>query len=208
MTVPGFGSLALAATSAVLAATPAGAAPGQPGVIVSGVYDEAMLIAVDPATHELTGYFRMEGSPPGFSCIFFLTGTLNGGAARIATYFPATPADDRIDGALTIETPQRFAVNLPREHGGCWNVEHFADKDLPAEFTLQAAHPWRAIAVVRSDKAYFFDSPASATHRRGYLVKGDGVGVRAAQGGWLQVDYPGDTLTSGWIRQSDVYPPG
>jgi hypothetical protein len=98
-------------------------------------------------------------------------------------------------------------VRLAKEHGGCWNVQHFADPDMPAEFKLDAPYPWVSVAVVRNEKAYFYDSPASATHRKGYLVAGDGVGVRATQAGWLQVDYysPDEKVTSGWIRQSDVF---
>ncbi|MBU6494595.1 MAG: hypothetical protein KGQ45_17645, partial [Burkholderiales bacterium] len=61
--------------------------------------------------------------------------------------------------------------------------------------------------VIKSDRAYFYDAPASAQHRKAYIVRGDGVGVRAVRPGWLQVDFPGDKrMTSGWIKQSEVYP--
>jgi hypothetical protein len=184
-------------------------APAHDGDVVSGDYD-GMLIGFNSATRIVTGYFDeyIGGKPgPTFSCIFYLTGKFNGSSARISTYFPDAPAGDLIKGELVLETRLKFKVRLPEEHGGCEQVGHFADDDRPAEFTLRTRHPWNSIAVVKSAKAHFFDAPASGTHRKAYVVKGDGVGVRASQPGWLQVDYvDGQKVVSGWIRQSDVYP--
>jgi hypothetical protein len=175
--------------------------------LVSGDYGDGMLIGFDPATQRVSGYVSSQTGEGRFSCIFALTGRPRGSSAAISTAFPETPKADRIDGQLLLRTPQSFRVRLPTEHGGCWNVEHFADDSQPAEFSLQAPHPWISIAVVRRDKAYLFDSPASATHRKAYVVKGDGVGVRAVRPGWLQVDFAGGgRLVSGWVCQGDVYP--
>lgn len=181
------------------------AAHAEAGGPASGVYGE-MLIGFNPASGAVTGYFDSATGGGQFQCIFYLTGSLHGAAASISTYFPETPAD-AIKGTLTVETRDSFKVRLTTEHGGCGNVEHFADDSQPAEFTLDTGYPWTSIAVVSSDKAYFYDTPASATHRKGYVVKGDGVGVRAQKPGWLQVDFVGgDTPVSGWIKQSDVFP--
>lgn len=199
----GVAAFSAAALAAQVCAHPP---PADDSDIVSGVYDE-MLIGFDPTTRIVTGYFHSEAGQGQFSCIFYLTGELHGPSAQVSTYFPETPAADLINGELVLQTNQKFRVRLASEHGGCWNVEHFADDDLPAEFTLQARQPWTSVAVVKSDKAYFFDAPASATHRKAYLVKGDGVGVRISQPGWLEVDFVGGRKpTAGWIRQSDVYP--
>ena len=198
--------LLIAALGMSLLLAPCAARAADAG-LAGGDYGDGLLIGFDPATSAVTGYFSMKTGGGQFSCIFYLSGKLRGATAAIDTYFPETPAEDRIKGELAVEPSQGLRVSLPTEHGGCWNVQHFADKAQPAEFTLQAAHPWTSVAVVQSDKAWFFDTPASATHRKGYLVKGDGVGVRASQPGWLLVDYvDGDKPVSGWIRQSDVYP--
>lgn len=178
--------------------------------ITAGSYADAMLIGYDPATGAVTGYFDMQrGDPPMFSCVFYLTGKLSGSAAAIRTYFPQTPKDDLISGTLTLQHPKAFRVTLKSEHGGCANVEAFADKDQPADFQLDAAQAWTSVRVVKAPKAYFYPSPGAAAHGRAYLVGGDGVGVRAAQGGWLQVDYVGgDKPVSGWLKASDLYPAG
>ena len=197
----------IAALSVLLLLTPFAARAADVG-IASGSYDGDMLIGFDRTTGLVTGYFSEETGEGQFSCIFYLTGTLRGSEATISTYFPEAPTEDLIKGQLVVlGTRGQFQVRLPSEHGGCWNVEHFADENEPAEFTLDAAYPWISVAVVKRDRAYFFDTPASATHRKGYVVRGDGVGVRAIERGWLQVDFVGSGKpVSGWIRQSDVYP--
>jgi hypothetical protein len=194
----------IVALSLVLAApTLASAAP-----LASGAYNDAMLLAYDAATGEVSGYFDMtRGDPSLFSCIFYLHGKLSGASAAIDTYFPETPKDDLIKGKLVLTDAKHFGVQLASEHGGCANVESFADPSQPATFELAAAHPWDAVAVVRSDKAYFYDAPGAAAHRKAYLVQGDGVGVRAAKAGWVQADYVGgDATVSGWLKSSDLYP--
>ena len=171
--------------------------------IASGVYTDAMLVGFNPATRLVSGYFNSSAGRGHFRCVFYLAGRLQEPTASISTYFPETSAADLIRGEFLIEGRQHFQVRLPSEHGGCWNVTRFADKAQPAAFTLQASYAWTSVAVVKRDRAYFFDSPASSTHRKGYVLKGDGVGVRATRRGWLQVDFVGrerDQAVSGWIR--------
>jgi len=173
--------------------------------IVSGDYD-TLLIGVDPATRIVTGYFQDSTGAGQFSCIFYLAGKPHGPNTPIRTWFPETPADV-IPGTLAREGRGKLKVALSNEHGGCWNVRHFADKDQPAEFDLETAHPWISIAVVKSNKAWFYDTPGSVAHRTAYMVQGDGAGVRAIRGEWLLVDFVGGRKpVSGWIRTSDVYP--
>jgi hypothetical protein len=195
-------ALALAASLAV-APTAGAAAPA----IASGVYDDTLVLAVGPGG-EVSGYFDMtQPGTPSFSCIFYLKGRLAGAAAAVATYFPDDPKGDLIRGALTAAGPGKVRVALPTEHGGCGNLWQFADKDTPADFKLQQAMPWTSVRVVKADKAYFSATPGAA-HGRAYLVKGDGVGIRATQAGWVQADFVGEKHTSsGWLSEQDLYPP-
>jgi hypothetical protein len=191
---------ALAAFSPTLAA----AAPWIP----SGAYDNTLLIGVDPASGAITGYFDMtQGGQPSFSCIFYLTGRIAGASGAVDTFFPDDPKGDLIRGSLTRQGSGKVRLALPSEHGGCANVWQFADKSQPADFELQHAEPWISVRVIRADKAYFYPAPGAA-HGRAYLVKGDGVGVRAVQPGWVQADFVGETRTSsGWLRDADLYAP-
>lgn len=202
----GFGLKLMAASLAL--ATPVCAQPvATPDTdIVSGDYGGALLIGFDPTTRIVSGYFQESTGRGQFSCTFYLAGKLHDPDTPIRTWFPGRPADV-ITGALVRKAGGSFRLDLSEDHGGCWNVRHFADKDQPAEFDLETAHPWISIAVVKSARAWFFDAPDKAVHRKAYMVQGDGVGVRAIRGQWLLVDFAGGNKpASGWIRTSDVYP--
>src|SRR5476649_1641492 len=137
----------LFAAVAVLAAGAAHAAPA----IGAGVYDNSLIIGVDPATGAVSGYFDMiQGGQPSFSCIFYLKGRLAGSSAAIDTYFPHDPKGDLIRGTLSAQGPDQVRLALPSERGGCANVWKFADKSEPADFELLGnARPWIAVRVVK-----------------------------------------------------------
>lgn len=181
------------------------AASDAAAAIRPGVYDELML-GYAPVSRTLTGYFSSSTGAGQFNCIFYLEGRGDGADVRIETWFPKTPAQ-RIGGDLRVGTAGRVTVVLDQEPGGCRMVNPFADKTQLASFDLAAAHDWIQVRVVRAAKSYFYDAPGAATHRKGYLVQGDGVGVKAIVSGWLQVDYPGpDRMVSGWVREADLFP--
>ncbi|WP_066803203.1 hypothetical protein [Sphingomonas asaccharolytica] len=185
------------------AASTASSRPVSDSDIASGDYGGEMLIAVDPASHVVRGYYQSSTGNGRFNCIFYFSGKVNG---AIRSYFPETP-DEVVMGTLSRESDGSLSVRLATEHGGCWNVQHFADKDQPAEFTLQTAYPWVSVAVIKRARAHLYDSPISKAPRKAYVVKGGGVGIRASRPGWIQVDFlGGGKAVSGWIRSSDVYP--
>jgi hypothetical protein len=186
-------------------AMPATAQQGAGADIASGDYGGELLVGVDPVSHIVSGYFQSSTGNGLFNCIFYFSGKAGGSDVPIRSYFPETP-EEVIAGRLVKEANGGFQLRLVSEHGGCGNVQHFADKDQPAEYTLDTAYPWISVTVVKSAKAYFFDTPLSKTPRKAYVVKGDGLGVRATRPGWLQVDFTGsDKPVTGWIRSSDVY---
>jgi hypothetical protein len=193
----------IAFVTVAAAASPVSSRAPTDSEIASGDYGGEMLIAIDPASHIVRGYYQSSTGNGRFNCIFYFSGKANG---AIRSYFPETP-EDAVMGTLSRESDGSLNVRLATEHGGCWNVQHFADKDQPAEFTLDAAYPWVSVAVIKSARAHLYDSPASKAPRKSYVVQGDGLGVRARRPGWLQVDFlGGGKPVSGWIRSSDVYP--
>lgn len=176
-----------------------------------GQYDDGLVLAYDPSARLITGYYHGESGQRAdggsqFSCIFYFAGVLNGSTAAIRSYFPETPGEV-IEGVFSLDAPGELTVTLKDEHGGCWNVWRFADKDMPARFTLSAARPWKALRVIKSDRAHFYDSPDATYSRKGYVVKGDALGVKSSENGWLEVDYAnGAKVISGWIKESEFFP--
>lgn len=167
-----------------------------------GDYD-GLVLGVDPATHVVTGYFSSSTGEGKFSCIFFFTGKAGADEVSIESYFPATPKE-RIAGTLAV-TANEVRLSLKEEHGGCWNVQHFADADSPVQFSLSVAQPtWQRIAIVKSPKARFVDAP-NGKAMKAYLVEGDAVGVLETKGDWLHVAFVGGKGTSGWMKKATFY---
>ena len=203
-TEPKLGWAAGLAFAASLALAPAlHAAPA----IASGVYDNTLQLAVD-ASGNVSGYFDMsQAGPPQIDCIAYLRGKLAGTGGALSASEPGLPDERPISGRIASTGAGTVRVTLPTEPDGCGNIWSFADKANPADFTLQHAEPWTAVRVVKADKAYFSASPG-APHGKAYIVKDDGVGVRAERNGWVQADFVGDThTTSGWLKESDLYAP-
>lgn len=175
--------------------------------IQSGTYDE-LLVGYDPDSRVVSGYFNSQTGGGQFTCIFYFQGKWEGSLAKIESFFPETPRE-KILGQLISSHPAEISLSLQEEPGGCWNAspQHFADPKEPAEFSLMRAYPWKSVRVVKIKKAYLFDTPKSAIHRKAYLVQGDAVGVRSLSDGWLQIDYTaGDKPVSAWMQESAFYP--
>lgn len=181
--------------------------PSSAAAIVSGDYD-GLLIGVDQQG-VVTGYFESSTGAGKFSCIFFISGKLNGNSARVDTWFPKDlDAKQVIRGVLeqvSHEKTPAIRLTLPEEHGGCWNVQHFATD--PASFTLSTAGKWTSIRIVAAPKAYFYDAPASGKPRKAYAVPGNAVRVFESRDGWVKAEYVSEDgrATSGWLMESALF---
>jgi hypothetical protein len=182
--------------------------------IKSGVYN-GLILGVDGATGAITGYYESytgipdkSGVPP-FRCIFFLVGRLEGPAPyKIKTWFPGDRNPDVIEG--TLEVGERgpnpgLGIKLEKEHGGCWNVQHFADE--PAFMEIEEAGDWRSVRVIASARAYFHNRPNAGERRKAYAVKGNPVRVYEVIPDWVRAAYVNDDgkKTEGWIKESDLF---
>lgn len=183
--------------------------------ITSGSYDEALNLAYNPATKQVTGYFEMERGDNGsggsqFSCIFYIEGKLDGNKAKVKTYFQPDDRqpkiEDEINGTLTRLGDSRIGLKLDEDHGGCsmTGVESF--KDTAVVFPVIKKEPWVAIKYINADKAYFYNDKADASKRKAYLLKGNIVYIEKTEGNWLYASYlnADQKATKGWIKTSDT----
>ena len=192
-----------------------------PPTAISGTYS-GLVLGIDESTHRVTGYFDDATGfdeatrQPRFRCTFYLTGVLVGESARIVTWFPTdgpsggvslagggSQSDDVIAGELTLDGGGGDAsIHLASEHGGCWNVRHFADPE-PARFSREDAGDWFAIRVVSRARSHFFVNAADRSPERAYAVRGDVVFVTARGGGKVR-GHVNDT--TGWLPEADLFP--
>ena len=128
--------------------------------IQSGEYEFGLKLAFDNKTKKLTGYFENytgwdeETNNPKFSCIFYIEGLVTKNKFGVLTYYPEDKSEDSINGQIEIINNERIKIKLPYEHGGCWNVLHFADE--PVSFDIEKKIEWAQIKYVITNKTYFY----------------------------------------------------
>lgn len=177
----------------------------------SGIYAELM-VGIDQRSGVITGYYENgtgwddETKSSRFTCSFYLYGVKQADSFKIVTWWPGNdPAASIINGRLDFKPDGSIDVLLEREHGGCWNVQHFADKDQPTNLTLDKRGSWTSIRVVKVRRAYLYDKPNQHTPRKAYLTKHDVIRVFSNKSGWVEAEYGVDKISKGWIKESDLY---
>lgn len=175
--------------------------------ILSGEYDSGLKLAYDSITNKLTGYFENytgleeETGNPKFSCIFYIQGTVTGSQFVVDTYYPNDTVDI-IKGIIQIINDKTVSIKLPEEHGGCWNVQHFADEQV--KFNLVKHMVWGQIRFITSDKTYFYSNKEIDKKQKSYIVKNDFVCIEKTEGEWAYGTFYGNTITKGWLRVTDL----
>jgi len=171
----------------------------------SGIYGE-LKIAINKNTNKVTGFYEngtgydeSTGNSK-FSCIFYIEGKLVNNKSFIWTYFPADT--DNITGTLIIDN-KVIKVHLQKEHGGCWNLQHFSDKE-PASFAIDTEKPWIQIQYAIKEKVYFYSDKHESSKRNAYILKGNIVYIEKIDGDWVYCSYLGKKMTKGWVKLSEL----
>lgn len=194
------------ATAILLILLLSGSTSGQQ--ILSGNYSFGLKLSYDSATKKVTGYFEdytgedEKTGNPRFSCIFYIEGIATGKKFAIKTYVPTEKNDDLISGTMEIVTNRQVKIKLPQEHGGCWNVQHFADE--PVDFTLETRQKWQQVRYADVPKANFYSDSSEDKRMKSYIVKGDFVCVAKIEHGWAYCTYFGKKTTTGWMKVSEL----
>ena len=176
--------------------------------IQSGEYDNSLRMAYDSESKKITGYYENytgwdeETKAPRFSCIFYIEGTVSEQKVKIKTYYPENKNEDTIEGHIEIIDNVTLSIVLPEEHGGCWNVQHFAD--TPDKFKLIKEFNWIQIRYVNTEKSYFYKQQSDNKRLKSYIVKGDIVYIEKIEGDWALCSYFGKKTTKGWLKVADL----
>jgi|GEM_PF-2973538 len=175
-------------------------------ILQSGEYS-SLNLAVNG--DKVSGYLEDQvGGEGKFSCIFlFHTISREGNKIKVDA-FPPTAPSDRHDGWITIEDESTFKLWVDDMIGGCWNVIdnlHGEEKE-GASFSIDKKENWKAVYLVESAKAYFYDEKSDASKRKSYVVKKDIVYATEIDGDWAKCNFYGSkSTTTGWMKVSDFY---
>jgi hypothetical protein len=175
--------------------------------VQTGEYGDLKL-AYHEKTKQLTGYFESyagwdeQAKSPRFSCTFYIAGVAAGNRFKVRTYHPSDKSTDIIEGTVNVLDSKNVSIQLPEEHGGCWNVQHFVEE--PVKFELGQEKSWIQIRYIDTGKAYFFSDKSYDKKMKAYVIRSNVVFVDKIENEWAHCSYIGKKTTTGWIQVSDL----
>lgn len=176
--------------------------------IKSGEYEFGLNLAFNNKTKRLTGYFEnytgwnQKTKAPMFSCIFYIEGIVNRNKFDVLTYYPGDKTDNTISGIIKILNDSTVEIKLEKEHGGCWNVQHFSGE--PVKFKNENEKEWKEMKYVTANKTYFYAKKSLDAKQKAYVIKNDIVYVNKTAGDWTYCTFLGERITKGWIKTADL----
>lgn len=191
--------LLIMAALAACGASPADAAP-----ITSGRYEQLNL-AVAP-NGDFTGVYTDEqGQGVVKKCTFAVAGRI---AANGQGNVTAWSAGDPAKRGRIAARGETVTLSIPgaQDFPGCGMVIPPQIED-GLSYSKTASTRWTSMRAIVAPRAPLHVAAAGAA-TRGYVVRGDVVGVRAQQGSRLGVDYVTTTgrVVSGWVAASQTAP--
>jgi len=143
-----------------------------------------------------------DNSAPLFSCIFYLSGIVDGDEMDIITHYPNDI--QQINGKLKIVSSTEVEIYLTEEHGGCFNVQHFSDE--PVKFELEEASEAIRISYVAVKRAFLYKERKALEKSSGYLIERDVIFIDKIDGDWCHGTFNGESVSSGWVKSEDLRP--
>ncbi|MBK7966218.1 MAG: hypothetical protein IPK10_13665 [Bacteroidetes bacterium] len=181
------------------------------GTTIFGIYSNGLCIAYDSTHQILTGYFEGYGGfdeqaqQPLFSCLFYFEGHYSDSLVSIKSYYPFEEKTDTIVGTIKIKNAQTFEMKLAEEHGGCWNVSHFAEQ--ANEFEIVEKRNWKRISYIIHPDATIYDEPSDKKTAIQKIKKPIVVFVDAIKGDWCFIHFDSKPTTQGWIKKTSLFIP-
>lgn len=181
-----------------------------------------VVMGFNPVTQILTGYVSAVRIAPGRTdeCRFVFFGNLRESKNVKMVYIDRDDGGVRVVGrsqvALLDQDHSQTALRIqkPIDHEDCdWILPFIGEphikesaRDVSISLGEWTRGAWIGVHAIKSERAYFYQSPASASSRKSFLVTGDVVYVYKTVPDWCYVKFKqrGKT-TEGWLRKSDLY---
>lgn len=176
--------------------------------LISGDYEIGLKLAFNSKTNKITGYYQNATSwdddlkIPRFTCVFYLEGIYSQDSIVLKTYYPIENSNEYVFGNFDIINNKTISIKLQEEHGGCWNVLHFADSLV--QFNLLEAKNWIEINYIAANKAYLYKEKSDQEKTNLFLVKGDFVCIYKIENSWAYCSFYGSKTSTGWIKIEDL----
>lgn len=175
----------------------------------SGIYEQ-LKIAVDADSRTLTGVFKLHEIKPNGKvdkCEFFIVATH--GENNQPFMANLYSLDYQLLGYAKMAysaASESYRLKLDKNIDFCKQMfPELVGNGI--DFYKKYSTNWQAIRLVKAPKAYFYTQPNEASKGKGYIIKGDWVGITQQKYGWVAIEYINPTtqkVTSAWLKKSDL----
>lgn len=183
--------------------------PGRQVLILWAICGSSLLVAIAPGSYDpaivgvdgdlITGYYQNCTAECKFSCNVYFEGRKTADSFAILAY---VPGDKEVIPGTAQASDNKIRIKLNTLPDGCWNVEPEFNRagvtllrDAPAE--------WLQVRMLR----YLTNLRPEKKGKSGPLVeKGQAVLVLKKNGRWFFVKKPGGEKTTGWIKETELFP--
>ena len=178
-----------------------GSEPASAATASSGRYEQLALAVGRDGTVSGT-YGEEQGQGAAKTCKFAIAGRIGAAGEGPITAWSGGRA---LRGRITARGDEvRLTVPGAKTFPGCGLVlMEMIDTGLPLSKVSSAG--WTSMRAITAPRARLYTQPGGTT-ARGYVVRGDIVGVRGQQGGRLAVDYvsPAGRVSRCWVSAAET----
>lgn len=178
----------------------------------SGFYD-SMKIGFDPQNNLLTGYFKEWEI------------TENRDSKKCEFYFKGTIEDSKEESTLAIYSNDyqlltHGFINNSSLKSNSGMIEFRLEKNIQQcnlimpnliskqglSFSKKWDNNWKEVRLIKTSKAYFYQTRNDKLPTKIYVIKGDFVGIIEKNESWVKAEYitAKSKVISGWLRKSDL----
>jgi hypothetical protein len=174
----------------------------------TGSYEDAVQVAYDSVTKELSGYVKMEISREDQpkkvyrSCAVMFIGKLVGPGKAAVDYYNS-PDVEKVTAGDAVFKGGSVSLSAQSGQGYCNDILGLTEG---VDMNFSKGRPYIGCRAVNKPKTYLYSAAVDSCKTRMYLVKGDFIMILGVKENWVNVEYLGKKVISGWVRKDELFP--
>jgi hypothetical protein len=174
----------------------------------TGDYEDAVHLGYDSVTKEVSGYIKMEvqreDQPKKTyrSCSVLFIGKMDGAGKAKVEYYNTPDLQDVTAGEAEFG---KGGISLTARSGEGY-CNDILGLTVGVDMNFSKARPYIGCRGVSKPKTYIYSAAVDSSRTKMYLVKGDLVMVLGVAGEFVNIEYLGKRVITGWVKKEEVFP--
>ncbi len=178
----------------------------------SGFYD-SMKIGFDPQNNLLTGYFKeweITENKDSKKCEFYFQGTIEDSKEESTLAMYSSDYQLLTHGFIKNSSLKSnsgmIEFRLEKNIQQCNLIMPNLISKQGLSFSKKWDNNWKEVRLIKTSKAYFYQTRNDKLPTKIYVIKGDFVGIIEKNESWVKAEYitAKNKVISGWLRKSDL----